>query len=625
MQLEHAIVALWVLCSMLACWCFSLVVRWFSDGRARRLERLKSQYSPRSRLIAAVLMVVCLLGSVVAGVGADLLTKHGMVGGVRLTSFGAIGLGMLLFSCFLVVWALVGDRSRGRLRCPRCWYDMSDSDGRPCPECGKEISEARQFTRTRRPRWAFVVALVFLLVGLAGLGFNSKFRAGGVASFMPHEMLVSAWDRVPDAWIYDTGIGREQDNLVNRIYSNRISIEQRRVLATSVIDSMISDPMNRWEVRRMTLLHAIMRKELWADDDPQRSIWVPGDDRLGTLYTLCFADLLAYLNRDSAPFDNPEFEILLEDAILARGHFTHSSVRLWLLASETILPENEFSFYHNFTHEQIQLLRNRLGNLVDELRNTRDASGYAVGDFETFSMQSQLEMEAGVLSERTDTLMDLFEADPANASSQLSMAIIYAIRTNPDSDLWRSRIRDWLVDGDIDLRLAAIKALKGVLGISYWTPRNQNDAIHTEFIGLIRDHAIADDRFKEHKYNDEYVSEVAANAILQIDGTGADSFPIIRDRLLARDPLGQYPDPESMKYFLVDAGEERLRNWVETFEPLIDHPEPRVRLWISRSFPKSRGTDMDDRLDAMIRQLREDDDPTVQDEAWVKSMDRGVQ
>lgn len=623
MQLEHAIVALWVLCSMLACWCFSLAVRWYSDGRARRLERLKSQYSPRSRLIAAVLMVVCLLGSVVAGVGADLLTKHGMVGGVRLTSFGAIGLGMLLFSCFLVVWALVGDRSRGRLRCPRCWYDMSDSDGRPCPECGKEISEARQLTRTRRPKWAFVVALMFLLVGLAGLGFNSKFRAGGVASFMPHEMLVSAWDRVPDAWIYDTGIGREQDNLVNRIYSNRISIEQRRVLATSVIDSMISDPMNRWEVRRMTLLHAIMRKELWADDDPQRSIWVPGDDRLGTLYTLCFADQLAYLNRDIKPLDDADFEMLLEDAILSQGYFTHSIVRLWLLADETARPENAYSFNQNFSPEQVRVLRGRLGEIVDELRATRDVSGYSDSDFGIYSIQSQLEMESGILAERSDTLMDLYEANPANASSQLLTAIYYSIRSNPDQEAWKPRIRSWLLDGDIDLRLAALKSIVSVLGFSYWSPWHHNEPVHVEFIDLIREHALGDDRFKEHKYNDEYVSEVAANTILQIDGTGAESFPILRDRLLASDLLGPYP--EDMQYFLANARDERLRNWVETFEPQIDHAEPRVRLWIARSLPKARGTAMDDRLDAMIIQLRQDDDPIVQDEAWVKSMDRGVQ
>lgn len=622
MQLEHAIVALWALSSMLACWCFSLVVRWFADRRARRLERLSSQYSARSKVLAGVLMLVCLVGSGVAGIGAHMISSQPSVGGVRMTQLGAVGLGMILFSCFLVVWAFVGDRSHGRARCPQCWYDMSDSDGRPCPECGREITEQPQLHRTRRPKWAFIVAGVFLVVGLSGLGLNNKYRAGGTAGFFPTGMLVTMWDRVPDAWVYDTGIGREQDNLARRIRWEEVPAAQRRELVESVIDSMIDDPMNRWEIRRMTLLNAVMNKELWANDDPQRTIWIPGDDRLGTLYALCFADLLAYLNRDTEPLNDADFEMLLENTIMANEHFTHSSARLWLLASETRLPENAYSFYQNLSPEQADVLRTRLGSIVDELRATRDASGYSDGDFGIFSIQSQLEMEAGVLGERMGTLLDLYEADPANASSQLLSAIFYSIRTNPDSELWKPRIRAWLLDGDLNLRLAATKTIGSVLGFSYWLPRQHNDAVHLEFIDLIREHALQDERAREHKFHVEYVSEVAANTILHLDATGAVSFPIMRDRLSASEPLGSHP--ESMEYELLHAGEERLRNWVEVFEPLIDHPEARVRLWIARSLPEERGTAMDDRFDAMIRSLREDEDPIVQDDAWVKSMERGV-
>ena len=41
----------------------------------------------------------------------------------------------------LLVWAMFGDRARGRRRCPRCWYDMSGATLLKCPECGREGCE----------------------------------------------------------------------------------------------------------------------------------------------------------------------------------------------------------------------------------------------------------------------------------------------------------------------------------------------------------------------------------------------------------------------------------------------------------------------------------------------------
>ncbi len=42
--------------------------------------------------------------------------------------------------------ALFRDRSRGRLRCPRCWYDMAGA-GLTCPECGKQARSERALRR----------------------------------------------------------------------------------------------------------------------------------------------------------------------------------------------------------------------------------------------------------------------------------------------------------------------------------------------------------------------------------------------------------------------------------------------------------------------------------------------
>lgn len=72
---------------------------------------------------------------------------------------GAAGLALL-------IWALWGDRARGRRRCPKCWYDLSATGGLTCPECGRTAKNERRLHRTRRRRsWA---ALGLLLVALGG-------------------------------------------------------------------------------------------------------------------------------------------------------------------------------------------------------------------------------------------------------------------------------------------------------------------------------------------------------------------------------------------------------------------------------------------------------------------------
>lgn len=78
----------------------------------------------------------------------------------------------------LALWALFWDRSRGRKRCPKCWYNMEgvpriEKDERPsrrCPECGKEIRHERQLLRTRK-RWAIAATGVLAIL----LANNARF------------------------------------------------------------------------------------------------------------------------------------------------------------------------------------------------------------------------------------------------------------------------------------------------------------------------------------------------------------------------------------------------------------------------------------------------------------------
>ena len=96
-----------------------------------------------------------------------MLTERGL--NWVLNGVGAIA---LIVGGILVLWALFADRSRGRKRCPKCWYDLTASPGMRCSECGFVARTERKLRKTRR-RWRRgVVGLFIIAVGLAGPGYR---------------------------------------------------------------------------------------------------------------------------------------------------------------------------------------------------------------------------------------------------------------------------------------------------------------------------------------------------------------------------------------------------------------------------------------------------------------------
>jgi hypothetical protein len=110
------------------------------------------------------------------------------------SGIGAVGVSVL-------VLFLIGSRSRGRRRCPRCWYSMEgiapETEGGEqrwkCPECGRAARRERAMLRTRR-RWrvALVAALVLIAAGVVGVwprtqreGWMSLVPTRAVIELMP--------------------------------------------------------------------------------------------------------------------------------------------------------------------------------------------------------------------------------------------------------------------------------------------------------------------------------------------------------------------------------------------------------------------------------------------------------
>jgi hypothetical protein len=70
------------------------------------------------------------------------------------------GVGLLL-----ICWGVWGDRSKGRARCPKCWYDMRGSLPRlECPECGHDAEQDRQLYKDHTRSGLIVIGLVLPVV-----------------------------------------------------------------------------------------------------------------------------------------------------------------------------------------------------------------------------------------------------------------------------------------------------------------------------------------------------------------------------------------------------------------------------------------------------------------------------
>lgn len=110
---------------------------------------------------------------------------------------GWIGAAILaLGALWVLARALLLDRSRGRRRCGKCWYDMSGVNGLRCPECGRAFKAERQLLRTRRHKRRAALGLLLLALAASAAHAPRLARNGWLAS-IPTPLLaliLSVWD-----------------------------------------------------------------------------------------------------------------------------------------------------------------------------------------------------------------------------------------------------------------------------------------------------------------------------------------------------------------------------------------------------------------------------------------------
>jgi hypothetical protein len=238
-------ITLFLLALLLTTWGTSLILRalatklaslrrtpplsWMFRGRSIWDPKPESIGTPRASLTT-------LLGIAAALIGVACFTFRNKLDVERETTQGDMltsGLAGLLLSAALaaLLKGLFADRSAGRKRCPKCWYDMQGQLSRQCPECGHTTKHEKHFFRTRRSKG--MLALACLLVLLAALPRAIMgYRANGWMGATPTWAMIVFIEQFPKPWIVPTGLGERFGTLGDR--AERL------------------DPINQWLLIRTT-------------------------------------------------------------------------------------------------------------------------------------------------------------------------------------------------------------------------------------------------------------------------------------------------------------------------------------------------------------------------------------
>ena len=190
-----------------------------------------------------------------------------------------------LLGLWLLYCSLLRDRSKGRRRCPKCWYNMSGTDSMTCSECGRTTKRDKKLYKTRRRwRWALLALLVYLAA--TGSALTPKVKRDEWWSLVSNRTLV--WGLVFSGDAEDW-IGQE---VFERIRDQRFSHDElRSFFERCAHGDWFARPISdRWKVKYGDLIERIqfmLHRFYQADPDglktPNDALWeLPAELQLAT-------------------------------------------------------------------------------------------------------------------------------------------------------------------------------------------------------------------------------------------------------------------------------------------------------------------------------------------------------
>jgi hypothetical protein len=182
----------------------------------------------------------------------------------------AIAITLAVIGLIVLVFALFRDRSRGRRRCPKCWYSMDGAPTLTCPECGRVAKTEKKLFKTRRSRRGIAVALALFTAAYSAWKWPALRREGWTALIPTTALVFIAPVGDPSS---------AQRVLFGRLASSETTLAS--LLGRSLEDAMwyrFGDNLPLWQaktyLRRCMAAKQVFRPDAWITAP---TLWVEGE------------------------------------------------------------------------------------------------------------------------------------------------------------------------------------------------------------------------------------------------------------------------------------------------------------------------------------------------------------
>lgn len=637
----------WVVAALMACWSFSLFVRLVSELFARRRTRLKSMRSNRSLWVGLVLIFICAGAAIGSGAMAiQIENQYTNSYDGWTTPITIVSSSIILFGVFLVIWALVGDRARGRKRCPKCWYDMSGAVGFQCPECGRRVKHERGFGRSKRPRWAFVVAICMFIVSGYGFVINKQVTEHEEwLAAVPTWVLMTGWEWLPEEWIlydnspYATTLD-ERLGINSQLNWNSPWISDRRIrrFGRMLCKGLETDQASRWDIRRLALIGAtdeILIYKFFDDSEDGTEVdneWIGPPIDPEKLLRASWIDLAEALVADPPTAD----QVDRIDFYNQNDSEPINFARIWLTDMQKLFEydekaneedgENYWDQYREYEKQRLieflTISRRVLSDQQHLITNPRLVEN--VTSFDEYRQESSMYLLAlaGATELAFPSLFDFIPSPetmmPEDRARYLGMMIFYY-----DFDEEKvTRIFDQLeglLDSDDPRAKAHALAIFGdstiTINITDQTKNLQHKQLFETVIQVaVNNHTLM---YPDQQGSDTF-HEVGLKLVTGFDTDGEWAYPLLLAELLA-DPNAVPDLPNVDDPF---GSTTNVQAWVENFAQLSDTVDADVKEWLINNLPVQLGTPYDDLIDQIAVGFLDDPDDDIRDMAEVKLTQR---